>query len=382
MSFVSVSWLGWIAAVTAVFWALPARFRTLFLILATLVFIGWTDPLSLGVLAALTGLTIVATRERAVPGWRAVLCVGAIVAVLAGFKIAVGPIDDAGVADLAMPLGLSYYALRCIHYVIERYTGRIAAAPGLDVVAFLFFIPTIFIGPIHRFPEFRRDLARHRWDEALFSEGVERIIHGYARIVILGNFLIVNLTETLTQALGPDRTAAVTYIAMVSTGLNLYVQFAGHSDIAIGFARLLGFRVMENFDRPYLKPNISAFWRAWHISLTSWARDYVYGSVVALTRSPALGAVTTLVAIGLWHEISLRYLVWGAYHGLAIVVWQQVQVWKRALPAPRSTAVRGALHVLAVLLTLHFVWLGFLLVRQPDPGAMWSIVVTLVSGGW
>jgi len=168
----------------------------------------------------------------------------------------------------------------------------------------------------------------------------------------------------------PPESALALYLLMLQIGFNLYFQFAGYSDIAIGFARLLGFRVMENFDRPFLQKNISDFWRCWHISLTSWAREYVYGGVVSLSRSPALAALATLVAIGLWHEISLRYLLWGCYHGAGIVIWQRLQPLWRRFPAVQQPALRGMIDAASILLTLHFVLLGFLLVRQPDVAAM------------
>ncbi len=170
------------------------------------------------------------------------------------------------------------------------------------------------------------------------------------------------------------------YLQMAEVGLNLYLQFSGFSDIAIGFARLLGFRVMENFNWPFLQKNISEFWRCWHISLTSWCRDYVYSSVIAHTRSPALGALATLIVIALWHEVSIRYLLWGCCHGLGIVAWQQSQKIFSMCPPIQSAILRRALDLLSILLTLHYVWLGFLLVRQPDLSSMAKVLRTLLLG--
>jgi len=167
------------------------------------------------------------------------------------------------------------------------------------------------------------------------------------------------------------------YLEMVRIGLNLYMLFSGYSDIAIGFGYLLGFKVMENFNWPYLQKNISDFWRCWHISLTSWCREYVYTSVIAKTRSPALGVLSTLIVIGLWHEVSFRYLAWGLYHGLGVVVWQQSKKLREKLPTVHSRGIRFVLDTLSILLTLHFVWLGFILVRQPDFESMFTILRTL-----
>jgi alginate O-acetyltransferase complex protein AlgI len=257
-----------------------------------------------------------------------------------------------------------------MHFVLERFKGRIEEKGPLALAAYLFFLPTIVVGPIHRFPPFERDARRLRWSAAMVSEGLERILYGYAKIAVLGNFLVSQVYAGWAAEQAPPGSPLALYLLMLQIGFNLYFQFAGYSDVAIGFARLLGFRVMENFDRPFLQKNISDFWRSWHISLTSWAREYVYGAVASLTRSPALAVLATLVAIGLWHEVSLRYLLWGCYHGAGIVLWQRLQPLWRRFPPLHHPALRRVLNAGSILLTLHFVLLGFLLVRQPDVAAM------------
>jgi alginate O-acetyltransferase complex protein AlgI len=379
MTFVSLSWLEWMVATTLVFWATPARFRLHVLAAATFAFLAMNDWQSCGVLVALTGLTHLLTRGRSLSGKRTALAVLPIAGVLLVYKILSAGADDDLITDTLIPLGLSYYTLRCIHYALERYKGRIEERPLHDLVTYLFFLPTIFIGPIHRYPEFDRDRRRHRWDAALFSAGLERILYGYVKIVFLGNFLVSQVLAEWSARLTEEGTAFALYLEMVRIGFNLYIQFSGHSDIAIGFARLLGFRVMENFNWPLFQKNISDFWRCWHISLTSWCREYVYASVFAHTRSPALGALATLVAVGLWHEVSLRYLAWGCYHGLGIIIWQQSQRLRYLVPPVEARALRWCLNGLSRLLTLHFVLLGFLLVRQPDFGAMVETLQTLLA---
>ena len=156
----------------------------------------------------------------------------------------------------------------------------------------------------------------------------------------------------------------IEYLECVAFGANIYFQFAGYSSVAIGFALLLGFRIIENFDHPFLRPNISAFWRCWHISLSSWCRDYVYMPVAASTRSVALGAVASMVVIGLWHEISLRYLAWGLYHAGGILVWQGFQRVKRRLPRTRAQWARLAATAAAVALTFNFVMLSFAITKE------------------
>lgn len=377
MGFFALDGFAWMVAATLLFWSTPARWRFDMLIVLTFAFLASKDPVSCGILLALTLLTSFLTRGSMITGRKAALAIAPVIAMLASYKVLSVAVGDDLLTDTLIPLGLSYYALRCIHYALERYKGKIEDRPLRDLLGYLFFLPTIFIGPIHRYPEFDRDRRRHRWDAALFSEGLERILYGYVKIAVLGNFLISRVFADWSESLAEEGSAVGLYLEMLRIGFNLYFQFSGFSDIAIGFARLLGFRVMENFNWPFLQKNISDFWRCWHISLTSWCREYVYTSVFALTRSPALGALSTLVAIGLWHEVSLRYLAWGCYHGLGIIVWQQSQRLWSTFPEVRAPVFRWTLDLLSTLLTVHFVWLGFLLVRQPDFAVMLKTLETL-----
>jgi alginate O-acetyltransferase complex protein AlgI len=135
---------------------------------------------------------------------------------------------------------------------------------------------------------------------------------------------------------------------------------------------------MENFNWPYLKSNIQEFWRSWHVSLTSWVRDYVYMVIVSISRSPVLAAIGGMLVIGLWHEASLRYIVWGLYHAGGIVVWQRFQKVKRLLPQAEQPWARHVLHGLAVLLTFHFVMLGFALVKEPDLADGFGVMMSIL----
>ena len=211
---------------------------------------------------------------------------------------------------------------------------------------------------------------------------MERILYGYVKIAFLGNFLVNARFGNYIQGIDSQQVVLIAYLEMVRGGFSLYFQFSGFADIAIGFSRLLGFRVMENFNWPYLQKNISDYWRCWHISLTSWCRDYVYTSVVSLTRSPALGAIATLLVIGLWHEISLRYLAWGLYHGLGIVFWQQFQRVKTFLPKIQGTVTRKLVDATSILITVHFVWFGLIIARQPDFTSVLEVWSILLTGWW
>jgi D-alanyl-lipoteichoic acid acyltransferase DltB (MBOAT superfamily) len=383
MSVLSLEWPLWMLGAITGQWLLPQQLARLWLIALAAAFLAIYSPASAAILVTFTLATYYLAQSRRHLGSRIVLVGFLIVAVLVWFKAKIAADMASGVLGIAIPLGLSYYALRCIHYLVERYKGRLAPHDFGDFVSYLFFLPTLIAGPIHRFNEFQRDQRRMRWDSEKFSEGLERVLYGYVKITFLANYVISMRLAGSIAALGPEQAALAAYLTMLKQGLNGYLQFSGYSDVAIGCGLLLGYRVIENFRWPLLQKNISEFWKAWHISLSSWCREYVYMLVVSFTRRPALAVLATMLAIGLWHEVSLRYILWGAYNGLGIVLWQQFQRVKRWVPEwPfRQTGwYRIAAHGLAVVVTFHFVMFGFVLVLQPTIAAAIAFYRAMLPG--
>jgi alginate O-acetyltransferase complex protein AlgI len=310
----------------------------------------------------------------------ALVCI-LIVATLVFYKLRLVSDRTDWLGATAIPLGLSYYAFRCLHYVIEKYKGSLRPHTFGDFAAYLLFLPTIMAGPIHRFPAFQRDLARCRWDSGLFAEGLERILYGYFKIMVIAVYLLSEQAAIHIEGLQAQHPVFATYLLVVQRSLHGFFLFAGYSDVAIGFARLLGFRVMENFNWPFIRRNISDFWRSWHISLTSFVREYAYTPIFAITRNATLAAVISMVLFGLWHELSLKYVLWGAYHGVGIAVWQRVQVYK-----PRLPKITGAtayfVDALSIILTFHFVVFGFVLMYEPTIASAFHVYLTLLTGWW
>lgn len=379
MHFLSFQWLSWMAATVALYWLIPRRWRDDSLALITLVFLLVHAPLSAGLLCLLTVGSYYLPGSGLPSGSRIAALVAVVVFILGFFKINASVVStEAFFREAVIPLGLSYYSFRCLHYLLERYKGNLPNHGFRELVFYLFFLPTIVIGPINRLEPFLRDLRRKRWDAQMLSEGLERLLYGYVKIAVLGNFLVSNRLTIYITGLDPEHQALIQYLFVVQTGLNIYFQFSGFSDIAIGFARLLGYRIAENFHWPYFQKNISDFWRSWHISLSSWGRDYIYTTVFSLSRSAALGALATLLFIGLWHELSLRYVLWGLYHGLGIVIWQRFQRLKVILPTVEHPLARTLLDGLSILCTVHFVWFSFIIVRQPDLSSVLEIFTTVL----
>jgi alginate O-acetyltransferase complex protein AlgI len=368
VQFLSITWIGWLLGTVAGYWLVPARFRSAFLIGITAAFLAIHAPLSLGILSVFVLLLYLVTRvERPRALW-SVTIAAVMLVTLVYFKLRVVFGADNALVDTIIPIGLSYYTFRCLHVLFDHHRGSAAKMSGADLLAYLFFLPTIVVGPIHRSPEFLRDRRHLRWSAATISEGIERIVGGYFKIAVLGNFLVTAKLGALIQSLDPQHSFLLQYLRMLRIALNLYLQFSGFSDVAIGFGLLLGYRVMENFRWPYLSRNIADFWRRWHISLTSWSRDYVYMPLLGVTRKPIVATVASFLMIGLWHELSLRFVCWGLYHAFGVITFQawQRQKRKRKFPVAKTRATRAIADGVAILLTAHYVWLGFALLSQPD----------------
>ncbi len=364
MFILSQPWFAILAALPALYWLLPERGRGPLLTASGAALLAWQSPLSLALLSFFTlVLYRFAALQVSISGRRLCALIALFAVTLAGFKANAAltegySIDNASFGDFIIPMGLSYYTLRCIHYAIEKYRGALPLHDFGALAQYLFFLPAMIAGPVHRFPAFYEDLTRRRWNTALFAEGFERIVYGYFKLSFVAGFLVGFQLETIIMELETPAPAVAAYLSMIQMTLLIYFQFAGWSDIAIGFARLLGFRIMENFANPFTAVNISDFWARWHISLTSWCREYVYMGVAAVTRRPALATLAAMMTLALWHEFSLRYLLWGLYNGAGIIAWQ---IWqKTGVKMPRTASW---------LLTVHFFMAGTLLVRHDSPAA-------------
>jgi len=334
-------------------WLPPKRFQPVAMALITVGFMGIYAPLSLFLLSVTSVMVYVLVGRKQPDSMAVIAATLTIAVVLALFKLRTTLSDGA----LLIPLGLSYYAFRQVHYIFEAYKNKLGKHSFADFIYYLFFLPTLIVGPIHRYQPFARDLRRRRWDATKFSCGLERILYGYLKVTVLTNYVVIKLA---TYAEKYDGGVFIrTYLKSVVSWTDLYLQFSGYSDIAIGIAALAGFEIMENFKFPFLAKNINDFWSRWHISLTSWCREYVFHPTLSCTRKPLLSVALTMFILGLWHEISLRYILWGGYHVIGIALWHQFQRIKPKLVqmVPPFFELPG--RVMSTMITLNFVVLSY-----------------------
>ena len=284
------------------------------------------------------------------------------------------PVAGASPLDLGW-LGFSYIAFRLLHTVLDRWNGRLPVLSLSDFVIYVIFFPALVAGPIDRVERFSSDLA------ANFRLNAESCLAGGKRIV-LGLFMKFVLADLLALiALDGTRATQVTgpgwlWMLVYAYAFRLFFDFAGYTHIAIGIGQLMGITLPENFDRPYLKGNLTAFWNSWHITLAMWFRAYYFNPVSRALRTrnvpvPAIIAftqITTMLLIGLWHGITWNFAIWGLWHGVGLFINNR---WQNATRARmrrwnENPRLKPVLSVAGVLVTFHYVALGWVWFALPN----------------
>jgi alginate O-acetyltransferase complex protein AlgI len=358
--------LEWSALAVALAWLLPSRAQIPAIAGCGGGLLVSVSPLSLGVLAIGTLLSFLAHRRAAASRAMTIAAIAIVVGVFVLFLVLGAPKGEGIGTSVVLPAGLAFYSLRLIHYLLESYKRNLRAHTLGEYLCYQFLPSTLPVGPIHRFDEFLRDLRRRRRDWAQFSGGLERVLYGLAKLVVLGDWLIgEKLVAAMATAMATPGFEG-TYANALLFWAKLYVLFSGYSDVAIGFGALMGFRLRENFNWPLRARNIGDFWQRWHISLSSWCRDYVYAPALSITRSHALAVLASMVVLGLWHAISLRYLLWGGYHGLGIAAYRWFDDRAGGFLARMAAPLRRLWHGFAIVLTLHFVLFSFAITSAID----------------
>ncbi|HEY3499697.1 MAG TPA: MBOAT family protein [Polyangiaceae bacterium] len=273
--------------------------------------------------------------------------------------------------SIALPIGISFFTFESMSYVIDVYRGDIEPHPSYaEYLAFVAFFPHLVAGPIVRPRDLLPQLAGPaRFDPKEGSEGLFLIAVGLVKKIVIGDYLALNLIDRVFDA--PLQYSALEcYAAALGYSVQIYCDFSGYTDIAIGSALLLGVRFPKNFDSPYKAQNIADFWRRWHISLSTWLRDYLYVSLGGNRKGRArtyLNLLVTMLLGGLWHGANFTFVVWGGLHGLALAVTRLVRDSRSAPP------VRNPLFSpLKVFVTFHFVTATWILFRADSFESAWA----------
>lgn len=321
------------------------KWRNLFLLVMSLVFYAWGEPVYVLLMVAsilmnyLAGLLIHLSRRRQVTFFTAgrilALCIIGNLGLLLYFKYANFLINNLNVVLrslafepinyplVALPLGISFFTFHAISYVTDIYRKESEAQLNpINCALYITLFPQLIAGPIIRYHDVAQQIMSRIVTRHQFSSGIQRFIFGLAKKVILANAL-GEIADKIFNIPGPDLTTSLAWLGITCYTLQIYFDFSGYSDMAIGLGRMFGFEFLENFNYPYIAQSIREFWRRWHISLSTWFRDYLYiplGGNRASSLRTYFNLWIVFFLCGFWHGASWNFVIWGALHGLYLVV--------------------------------------------------------------
>ena len=301
------------------------------------------------------------------------------------------PLSVAGGLDVGW-LGFSYVAFRLIHTLRDRQSGKLPALSLREYLTYLIFFPAYTAGPIDRAERFVKDYrALPPLDAPRAMEGFGRIAIGCLKKFVVADALALIALDPLSASRAEG--AAALWLLVYAYAFRLYLDFSGYSDIAIGIGKLYGIDLPENFALPYLKSNLTAFWQSWHITLSNWARFYVFmplsRALMTRRRKPPIwlavliAQLGTMLTIGLWHGVALNFVLWALWHGVGLWLHRQYSERTRAFYArlPERPTLRRIVYAAGVGLTFHYVALGWLWFALDDTGQALGVLGRLFGLG-
>lgn len=273
--------------------------------------------------------------------------------------------------NLFLPIGISFYTFQSISYLVDVYRNEIPATRNVSDYAFyMTFFPHLVAGPIVRAKDFLPQIFSPQIiTAALYKESLIRILAGLMKKLFIADYL--GKYVDLVHALPANFSGGENLLGMYAYSFQIYFDFSGYSDIAIGIALMLGYRLKENFDNPYSAGNITAFWRKWHISLSSWLRDYVYIPLGGNRKgefNTYLFLMITMLVGGFWHGADWRFLFWGIAHGLALAFHK---AWQQLFPNAKNPWYA---QIFGVLLTFNFVAFCWIFFRATSFGSAFDSI--------
>lgn len=377
--------------VLIIYYVVPFRGKNMVLLLSSLVFYAWGEPVYVLLMLLSIGINFVSGLE--LEGYmnagsmkkakHACIITAVINFMILGFYKYYGFVIDSlnavlpvdiSYKELALPIGISFYTFQTMSYVIDVYRGKVKAQH--DIVAFGAYVsmfPQLIAGPIVRYADVERQLQKRTISLEKFGEGAVWFLRGLGKKVLIANNT-GSFYESIA-ALGTSEMSALTaWVGCFAYTMQIYFDFGGYSDMAIGLGKMLGFDFMRNFDYPYTSKSISEFWRRWHISLGSWFREYVYIPLGG-NREGTLRTIRNLLVVwgltGLWHGAAWNFVFWGIYYGIIICLEKYIlkDLLERLPGAARHTY------------TMILVMVGWVMFFSPSMGSAASYLGAMIGLG-
>lgn len=352
---------------------LGKRFQNIFLLLMSTIFFAWSQPnylwlIWLNIFTNYLCALFIAKFSNAV--MRRLFLLSALIVnlgLLIYFKYFNFLIDSANnlfhmeltPKNIILPIGISFFTFQGLSYVIDVYRKNVAVQKNLFKVAlYILFFPQLIAGPIVKYSDVELQINHREISIDDFSVGLKRFIIGLGKKAILANTLAVMVDNIWNYGVA-HYTVAIAWLGCVGYTLQIYFDFAGYSDMAIGLGRIFGFHFNENFNLPYISKNITEFWRRWHISLSTWFREYVYIPLGGNRKHVYLNLAIVFLLTGIWHGAAWNYILWGIWHGIFILA-------ERYVKKNNICIIKKGTTILSRIYTLSVVGVGWILFRADN----------------
>lgn len=367
------------------------RGKNLLLLAASLFFYAWGEPKYVVLMVISIGLNflfgVLIGREKR-PGMKKAL-MGACIALNLGilgyykyFNFFAGLVNGAAghealaARDIVLPIGISFYTFQALSYVADVYRGKIRVQRNpLDLALYISFFPQLIAGPIVKYHEIDTQLKDRNMSADKIAYGIKRFSYGLGKKVILANTFAAVVDEVFTSPNREMASRGLIWCAVLLYTLQIYYDFSGYSDMAIGLGKMFGFDFMENFHYPYMSQSIREFWRRWHISLSTWFKEYLYIPLGGNRRGKVRTYVNLFIVFlvtGLWHGAGVNFILWGAYYGVFIVA-ERVFLGE--------ILDRNRFKLLNHMYTMFVVIVGWMLFRVEELSAISEVFRVMFRGG-
>jgi D-alanyl-lipoteichoic acid acyltransferase DltB (MBOAT superfamily) len=278
-------------------------------------------------------------------------------------------------------LGFSYIAFRLIHVLRDRLAGRLPSVSLRDFVTYIIFFPSLTSGPIDRIERFAPQLSNvfQLGNDQLFGAGQRLALGLFMKFVMADSLAFFALNAANAHQIN---SSLWMWVVLIAYSFRIYFDFAGYTHIAIGIGMLFGVVLPENFDRPYLKPNITAFWNSWHLTLAQWFRSYYFNPITRWLRGIKIpvwliilfGQLSTMALIGLWHGITLNFFAWGLWHGFGLFLHNQWTTFTKTRPIAINPRITQPLGIIATFVFVTIGWVWFALPQAADANRVFSVL--------
>ena len=371
------------------YYTVPFKAKNVILLIFSLIFYSWGEPVYIflmiftSLVNYFSGLIIEKANKKSLKKLTLVFCIVINLGLLGFFKYSnffieqINFITHANIKllDVALPIGISFYTFQNLSYSIDVYRNSYKAEKNLLIyMAYITMFPQLIAGPIVRFSTVRSELHSRQINFTRISNGVMRFMTGLFKKVLIADSIAVLWDSIRQQGLSDGVSVVTAWLGAAAFTLQLYFDFSAYSDMAIGMGEMLGFRFLENFDYPLCAVSVTDFWRRWHISLSSWFRDYVYIPLGGNRRGKARSTLNILIVwalTGFWHGAAWNFMFWGIYYGILLIL--EKNIWGKFLEkAPKFVG-----HIY----TLIIVVFGFTIFYFDNTSELFSYIKLMFSFG-